>query len=293
MKAPYGVFTRREALTAGLSKKTIERRLMREWVALHPCVYSLRSYPGSWARDLYAACRWAKDGLASHRAAGALFELPGCDRSPIEITVTRCHLAPRSGIRMHHTNKLPKSHSGSVRQIPCTSLERTLLDLGAVWPRVKVATALDDALRRGLVSVRSVDQCLGQVAKRGRRGVRGLRELLRERWLLASTPNSPLESRLFELIAASDLPLPECQYEIKEDRFAARVDFCYPEEMLIIEADSWKHHSGRQDWSRDIDRRNQLSSLGWRVLNLTWSDVTESPERTVGLIRRMLGPNFL
>lgn len=63
--------------------------------------------------------------------------------------------------------------------------------------------------------------------------------------------------------------------------------------MLVIEADSWKHHSGRQDWGDDLQRRNELLALGWRVLNVTWADVTDYPERTLDLIRRSLGPTFL
>jgi len=166
-----------------------------------------------------------------------------------------------------------------------------LLDLGAVWPRVRVAAALDDALRRKLTSVRAVDACLGQVAKRGRRGVRDLRELLRERWTLPATPHSPLETRLFELIAASSLPRPQLQHTIFENgSFVARVDFCFPEERLILEADSWKHHSGRSDWSHDIDRRNKLVTHGWRILQVTWEDVTQFPDRTLERIRLMLSP---
>lgn len=291
----YGLFTRREAADVGLSEKAIERRLDTVWKVIHPTVYTTRTHPGGWHQDLLAACFWSKDGAASHRAAGALFSLPGCERAPVEITVRRCHLAPRAGIKLHHSNNLPPEHLTRVQRIPTTTIERTLLDLGAVWPRIRVAAALDDALRRGLTSVKAADDCLGRVAKRGRRGCRGLRELLRERWLLKTSPQSPLETRLFELIANSSLSLPDLQYRILDrGRFVARVDFCYPEAMLIIEADSWKHHSGRGDWTRDLDRRNQITDLGWRILHITWSDVTDYPERTLARIHKLLPPpNFL
>lgn len=290
----HGVFTRREAMEWGYSEKAIEARLHNEWIVLHPGVYKLREHPRSWEQDVFAACKWSKDGVASHRAAGALFALPGCDRPPVEITVRRCHLQPRAGITLHHSDKLPLDQIAERARIPCTSVERTLLDLGAVWPRIRVAAALDDALRRGLTTVADTDRCLGAVAKRGRRGCKGLRELLRERWLLKRTPHSPLETRLFELFARSSLPLPELQYEIFDgSRFVARADFCYPSARLIIEADSWKHHSGRSDWSRDIERTNQLLALGWKVLRVTWSDVVEFPDRTLQRIATVLSaPNF-
>lgn len=161
-----------------------------------------------------------------------------------------------------------------------------------MWPKIRVAAALDDALRRELTTLARVDQSLGQVAKRGRRGVKGLRELLRERWMLNQTPHSSLETRLFQLLAGSSLPLPELQYTIMDrGSFVARVDFCYPDARLVIEAESWKHHSGRQDWSNDIDRRNKVIALGWRVLQVTWSDVVEFPDRTVRRISDLLLAN--
>lgn len=107
--------------------------------------------------------------------------------------------------------------------------------------------------------------------------------------MLKHTPHSPLETRLFQVFAGSSLPRPELQYTIHDEGlFVARVDFCYPEQRLVIEAESWKHHSGRNDWGRDVERRNRLLALGWQVFQVTWEDVTDFPDRTIDRIATLL-----
>lgn len=63
----------------------------------------------------------------------------------------------------------------------------------------------------------------------------------------------------------------------------------YPDQRLILEAQSFKHHSSRQAWTADLLRRRNLHTLGWRVMEVTWHDVTEGPSDFVTKLRRFLG----
>ncbi len=74
--------------------------------------------------------------------------------------------------------------------------------------------------------------------------------------------------------------------------FIARVDFCYPDGRLIVEADSYRWHSSRRAWQRDITRRNDLTQLGWQVVHVTWEDLTRRPEQTVERIRSLWQPRL-
>jgi very-short-patch-repair endonuclease len=69
----------------------------------------------------------------------------------------------------------------------------------------------------------------------------------------------------------------------------ARVDLAYPDVLLAIEADGYRYHSGRVAWQRDLERRNALTSRGWRVIHVTWKDVVLEGERVAADIRRALG----
>ena len=74
--------------------------------------------------------------------------------------------------------------------------------------------------------------------------------------------------------------------------FVARVDFCFPEGKLIIEADGFRWHSGRRAWQRDRTRRNQLTAMGWRVIQATWDDLTRRPNETIEKVRALLQPQL-
>jgi very-short-patch-repair endonuclease len=74
--------------------------------------------------------------------------------------------------------------------------------------------------------------------------------------------------------------------------FVARVDFCFPDSKVIIEADGFRWHSGRRAWQRDRERRDQLTSMGWRVIQATWNDLTKNPDRLVERVREMLQPRL-
>jgi very-short-patch-repair endonuclease len=67
------------------------------------------------------------------------------------------------------------------------------------------------------------------------------------------------------------------QHEIRvRGRVVARVDFAVPAARLAIEADSYRWHSGRKNWQEDLARRNALTSLGWRVIHVTWGDLDDA-----------------
>jgi very-short-patch-repair endonuclease len=69
----------------------------------------------------------------------------------------------------------------------------------------------------------------------------------------------------------------------------AIIDFAYPAQRIAIEADGYRWHSGRHRWQRDLARRNKLTELGWKVFHITWSDITDRPEATMGSITSALG----
>ncbi len=54
-----------------------------------------------------------------------------------------------------------------------------------------------------------------------------------------------------------------------DGRFVTRVDFAYPDRMLIVEADGYKTHGGRKGWVNDSSKRNRVTGAGWRVIVAT------------------------
>ncbi len=230
---------------------------------------------------------WGLGAVVSHRAAAALWRLLGFGHGPIELTVPRNRRRTAPGTV--HQNSLPPEDVTTMEGIPVTTPARTLIDLASVAERDRVEEALDDALRRRLVSIPRLRWCLDRTARSGRPGVGVTRALIEARDPAASVPQSVFETRLLRLLKDAGLPRPELQHQVRDGgRLIAVVDFAYPEVRLAIEADGYRWHSGRARWEHDRARRNDLTLLGWRVIHVTWTDLTRRPQAVIDSIRNAL-----
>ena len=82
----------------------------------------------------------------------------------------------------------------------------------------------------------------------------------------------------------------EQQAEIRgpDGRFVARVDFLVRGERLVIEFDGAMKYDGlegRRALVSEKRREDELRSLGYRVVRLTWADLAD-PGRVLALLRR-------
>lgn len=180
------------------------------------------------------------------------------------------------------------------KQIPVTTVARTLFDLGAVAPFPVVESALETALRRGLGGLARLRWQLDRCGGEGKRGAKTLRRLLDERAKGYIPSESELELRFFRILSAARLPLPVRQKVFKEGgRAIARVDFAYPSHNLVIEVYGWRFHGGKAAWQRDHSRANTLVLGGQRVLVFTWDDITRQSQRVGREVARALGVSHL
>lgn len=279
----HGLVTRSQALGIGLSSSALRNELATgRWERLHRGVYRVAGQPETWKQQLMAAILFAGNGAcASHRAAGALWSLEGIGCKLVEISVpAKVRFADPAVIA--HRTYLPRADVVLLEPIPVTEPSRTLLDLAAVL-------TLEDAWRRGLVTLARLRWRLAGSRSKGKRGATELRKLLDDRPRGTAPSGSALEVRFKQLLKSSGFHLPVGQYEIKDKGILiARVDFAYPDSKLAIEVDGYKWHSGRRAWDRDLARGNALAASGWRCARVSARDL-ESPERLIATIRQFLG----
>ena len=285
----YGVVSRAQALASGLTPPAITRRLASgRFIRLHREVYALAGAPVSWRQTLLAAVLWGGPGsAASHRAAARLWKLDVADELLEIITPRRLD---SKKVKAHRHDPLPPQDLKLIDGIPTTNIERTLMDLAAVVDIDALEDALDSALRKRLTSIARLRMRANQGS--GRRGMNNLRKLLSERTSEGQPTQSRFETRLNRLLLDGGLP-PLRQHTVWDGgEFVARVDSCYPEAKLIVEADSYRWHSGKRAWQRDIERRNQLTTLGWQIVHVTWDDLIRRPQATLARIRAMTQPQL-
>lgn len=205
-----------------------------------------------------ACLAWGPGSAVSHPAAAALWRLSGFDPGPVMLTVPRDRR--RLGPGTVYRNALSSAELTTLDAIPVTTPARTLFDLASIAPSDVVEEAVDDALRRGLVSMARLRWSLARYSKTRRSGTAVMRAIIDARGQAMPIPQSVFETRLLRFISRSDLPSPRRQHPVRRGgRLIAVLDFAYPEAQLGIEADGYRWHSGRARWEHDLLRRNQLT----------------------------------
>jgi very-short-patch-repair endonuclease len=180
-------------------------------------------------------------------------------------------------------SEVPTHDRELVGGLPCTGAVRTVADLSRILPFEAAVVAADSALRQSLVPEEELTSRLSAAAGRRAAALRAVAAALDPR------SGSVLETLLRLVLRGVGLH-PVSQYVIHDrGEFVARVDFCWPDQRLVVEADGFAFHADRAAYRRDRDRLNALERLGWRVLRFTWEDVRSRPDYLVGLVRECLG----
>ena len=109
----------------------------------------------------------------------------------------------------------------------------------------------------------------------GRRGIVIVRDLIAH---ADSRAESPMESEARLVMIDGGLPLPDLQYEIV-DRCGDlwRVDFAWPDAMVVAEYDSVEWHVGRDALLHDRLKTSRLQECGWTTIPMTVDDIRGDP----------------
>jgi hypothetical protein len=283
--------TRGDVLGAGGTDRYIATKLVRRaWIQLHPGVYLTGSGPPTWMQKMLAACLAAGPrAVASHRGGAAVWWLDGTRESLVEITAAvPCRPMPRSVV-VHRTRRWEDVDRTVYRGIPVTSVNRTLLDYAAVVPRLLVARAVEDAIRRGLTNEGALRRRIAQIGGPGVRGTVLLRDVLDSR-PKGRPARSGFEVMTLDLMLESGFPMPVRRHPVRDETglIVAELDLAYPEKMVGIEPGGDKWHSTEAQVRRDEERKVLLRRLGWNITDLTWDMVVHHPALAVAAIRRAL-----
>ncbi|MCP3994570.1 MAG: DUF559 domain-containing protein [bacterium] len=292
--ARHGVFSLEHARQVGIPDRTVrDRANLGRYLRLYPGVYSFAGSVPTVRQQMVAAVdSFPELAAISHQTAAELWGLTSRGFRTIEVVTRRWDREHRSRMRVHESLDLIAADVVNLDGIPTTSVERTVVDLGASnkW---LVEYALEQGIRLGLVTLADVEGFMNRVARRGRRGVGVIRPLLKARRKWDSATESALEDRFRKLLDEWGLPVPVLQYNLHDHqgRFVCRADFAYPAARLLIELDSEAHHLDRIAFRRDRGKQNRAVVLGWTVLRYTWWDLEKEAGRVVSEIRsKVAGP---
>jgi very-short-patch-repair endonuclease len=222
----------------------------------------------------------------SHRSAAALWGLRMTARRAIDVITPRRTGGRRPGIDLHKTRHLLPRDTTTVRNIPCTTVARTLLDLADVVDRRGLERAVEQSEIRRLLDLTAIDDVLARAA--GRRGAPVLRAIVADHHPEPAPTKNELERRFLELCRSAALPSPRVNSWVTLDGDGFEVDFSWPDAGLIVEVDGYETHCTRAAFERDRQRDRLLVLAGWRVVRFTWRQLLGRPDEIAAALRRLL-----
>lgn len=294
MAEQYGLVTAEQIAERRITRRQIQGRISRgEWERVEHGVYRSTAAPLTWESRLLAACL-TSGGVASHRCAAALWGIDGWWSPPVEITVPRGSAARRLPHRVHQSTQWDRIDKTTRRGIPCTGVERMLLDLSAKVSLRRTELAVESALRQNLTTWPALRACLMRHSRRGRDGCGRLRSFLELRYGDEALPLSEWSRLVANILVDAGLPAPHLEYRIEDEsgQTITVFDLAWPRYRVALELDSMLWHLNSTAFERDKRKRNRARALGWTVHEATWSMTTDDVAQLVQLMwSALFGPS--
>ena len=268
-----GPFLGSDALARGL---VTDHQLRTTYRAVHRNVYVPSEFALTAQSRAEAAWLWSGgDAVLARLSAAAVLGAKWLDDDkPAELIRPNRH-GP-TGLILH-TWDLSPSETVTVRNMLCTSPNRTAFDVGrtlSVDEALPILDALMNATRTKVADVLALAD-----ARPRHRGVRQLREAMA---LVDAGAESPQETRLRLILVRAGLPTPETQIEF-HDRNGfpfIRVDMGWRAWRVAVEYDGVQHWTDRRQRAWDIDRIAILDERKWTVVRVS-AAMLDRPEAVI------------
>jgi hypothetical protein len=254
----HGIVSREQLAEIGIDRGGVERRvqsgrLHRLYRGVYAVGHTVVPPRGRW---LAAVLACGDGAVLSHRSAAAQWGIQPTGAARIDVTVPRTSGVRSSARVVVHRPRRPAQ--ATVRDgIPVTTPGRTLTDLATALPRRQLEKAVEMAEVLKLHVHVDPDHP----------GAKRLAEILATHDLGTDT-RSGLEDDFLALCDRYGIPRPRVNTLVE----GYLVDFCWPEERLIVETDG-RRHLTRAAFERDRAQDACLTAIGWRVMRFTTKQV--------------------
>jgi hypothetical protein len=273
----HGVVGLSQLQELGLSARAVQHRAARGRLhRIHRGVYAV-GHPkltghGHWMAAVLAC---GQNAALSHRSAAGLWGLRQDNRRRSDVSLPSASARRKQAIEVHRSVTLTAEDITTVDGIPCTSVARTLVDLGDVAPRRAVERAVEQAEVLQLFDLREVERAIERAGPR--RGTGILLSVLED--LDGPTlTETGLEEAFLVLCREAALPTPEVNvWMTLPDGTPAKIDFLWRAERLAVETDGGPFHRTRQSRERDARRDQLLRLMAFEPIRFTGRQVAREP----------------
>ena len=271
----HQVFTRKEALAAGIEGRQLRGRRYR---ALSRGLYCRADAAPSETQIVAALLRKLPAAeFACRQTAAVLLGAVVPRSSVVHLGSVERRSSKRDDVQLHWYRKPPTlTDRGG---IDVTTGAQTFADLSTELPFVDLLVLGDSLVQAGAMTIEQ----LAETSFDHRTGASSARAVA---GLVRAGVESPYESRTRLLLVSAGLPEPLVNHPIRDDtgHVRRRIDLAYPEFKIAIEYDG-RHHIEREgQWRSDIRRREELEADGWIFIVLTSRDIHRQPADTVSRV---------
>jgi hypothetical protein len=272
-----GVILREQLIAAGIGRGAIERRLANgSLVFVHRGVYLVgHDALAPYAKEMAAALRYRGRAVLSHRTAAAVWHLLPQPSNQIELTIAGSDARSYPGVHITRVNDLDRRDFRWRDGLPVTSPARTMIDLaGCLDDELELERVLAEFRVRSLLRDSELRAAIARCPNR--KGVALVNSMLDSEHEPALT-RSKAERLMRRICDQAQLPRPiagarPCGFP---------VDFFWPAARLVVEVDGLKYHGHRRAFENDRRRDQILVAAGFRVVRVTWRQLTHQPVATI------------
>lgn len=273
-----GVLGIDELLGCGFTYNAVAARVRRGWFKpLYEGVYLVGRSELSPLGGFIAAVKACGDLAAlSHRSCTVFYGALEWEEGRIDVTVRTAHTHCHNGIRVHRSRLLERSDLRYRNGMWVVSPEWALLGLASQVGRPTLKVAIRRAYGLELVSVRSLAKLLGRVGPV--RGSRPFADVLAQGY---RPTRSGLENVVLDLILDAGFEPPEVNQRLIVEGRPYYPDFRWPDQRLIVEADSRAWHDDPIARAEDAERQAILEASGERFVRVSFEQATVGRVRTL------------
>lgn len=284
----WGVLSIDELYACGLSRKAVARRARRGALhRLHHGIYAVGHANPPLEGLLLAAVKACRPrGVLSRFSAATLWGSASWEdgRYP-EVTVLGTGPRRHPGIRVHRTVALEPVDVRCHKGIPLTAPARTLIDIAPRLSDQALRRAIRSAQGEGVVSYRQLCEAVDRL-----RGFPGVARVARQLATGGAPTRSELEDVVLDLILRGGLARPDVNRPLIVAGRRLVPDFRWPDQQLIVEADSARWHDGEIARVDDAERQALLESTGERVVRVSWHQAVAMQSQTLARLRAAGAP---
>lgn len=281
----HAAIRRDQVLAAGWTDSHIKTRLhRREWTREHQAVY-IAGDPAllPYARHSAALLSLGRRAALSDRTGVELWRLTRQNPSGvIHVTLAARSSRPRHGVKIHLVSALDARDIRTKDNLRVTSPARSIIDFATEAPSNELLHVIGEAVAQDLASEHELRNALTRVPA-NHPGAAIVKAILLDEPDLIRT-RSPAERHVLPLVIAADLPHPLVNAWIEGEL----VDLSWPEHKLIVEVDGYQFHKSRQAFENDRRRDAKLIAAGYRVIRVTWRQLTEQSHLVIARIAQAL-----